>query len=109
MDSLELKSNLIDLESRILEIRNGIFDVASKESRLQEISKQLSSEDVWSDLDLSQKLSKEKASIEKSLTLFLNTEIQVNSKRRSLIVSCPSSLFLADWKGGGGRGAAPTE
>ena len=78
MDSLELKSNLIDLESRILEIRNGIFDVASKESRLQEISKQLSSEDVWSDLDLSQKLSKEKASIEKSLTLFLNTEIQVN-------------------------------
>ena len=78
MDSSELKSNLIDLESRILEIRNGIFDVASKESRLQEISKQLSSEDVWSDLDLSQKLSKEKASIEKSLTLFLNTEIQVN-------------------------------
>ena len=54
MDSSELKSNLIDLESRILEIRNGIFDVASKESRLQEISKQLSSEDVWSDLDLSQ-------------------------------------------------------
>ena len=43
MDSSELKSNLIDLKSRILEIRNGIFDVASKELRLQEISKQLSS------------------------------------------------------------------
>ena len=68
MDSSELKSNLIDLESRILEIRNGIFDVASKESRLQEISKQISSEDAWSDVDLCQKISKAKDKIENVLT-----------------------------------------
>tara|TARA_B100000768_G_scaffold48379_1_gene47205 strand:- start:27834 stop:28931 length:1098 start_codon:yes stop_codon:yes gene_type:complete len=78
MDSSELKSILLDLQSRIIEIRNGIFDVTSKEARLDEISSQLSQEDVWSNLDLSQKLSKEKASIEKSLTFFQTTEMQVN-------------------------------
>jgi len=78
MDSSELKSILLDLQSRIVEIRNGIFDVTSKEKRLNEISDQLSNEEVWSNLDLSQKLSKEKVSIEKSLTLFQSTEIQVS-------------------------------
>ena len=78
MDSSELKSILLDLQSRIVEIRNGIFDVTSKEKRLNEISDQLSKEEVWSNLDLSQKLSKEKVSIEKSLTFFQSTEMQVN-------------------------------
>ena len=78
MDSSELKSILLDLQSRIVEIRNGIFDVTSKEKRLNEISDQLSNEEVWSNLDLSQKLSKEKVSIEKSLTFFQSTEIQVS-------------------------------
>ncbi len=78
MDSSELKSILLDLQSRIVEIRNGIFDVTSKEKRLNEISDQLSKEEVWSNLDLSQKLSKEKVSIEKSLTFFQSTEMQVS-------------------------------
>ena len=78
MDSSELKSILLDLQSRIEEIRNGIFDVTSKENRLNEISDQLSKEEIWSNLDLSQKLSKEKVSIEKSLTFFQSTEIQVS-------------------------------
>ena len=78
MDSSELKSILLDLQSRIVEIRNGIFDVTFKEKRLNEISDQLSNEEVWSNLDLSQKLSKEKVSIEKSLTFFQSTEIQVS-------------------------------
>ena len=78
MDSSELKSILLDLQSRIVEIRNGIFDVTSKEKRLNEISDLLSNEEVWSNLDLSQKLSKEKVSIEKSLTFFQSTEIQVS-------------------------------
>ena len=78
MDSSELKSILLDLQSRIVEIRNGIFDVSSKEKRLNEISDQLSKEEVWSNLDLSQKLSKEKVSIEKSLTFFQSTEMQVS-------------------------------
>ena len=78
MDSSELKSILLDLQSRIVEIRNGIFDVTSKEKRLNEILDQLSKEEVWSNLDLSQKLSKEKVSIEKSLTFFQSTEMQVS-------------------------------
>jgi peptide chain release factor 2 len=77
MDNSELKSILLDLQSRILEIRNGIFDVTSKEKRLEDISNKLSQEKVWSDLDLSQKLSKEKSSIEKSLTFFQSTEMQI--------------------------------
>ena len=79
MDNSELKSILLDLQSRILEIRNGIFDVTSKEKRLEDISNKLSQEKVWSDLDLSQKLSKEKSSIEKSLTFFQSTEMQIGA------------------------------
>ena len=77
MDISELKAILLDLNDRVVEIRNGVFDVTSKEQRLDKISDELSKEEVWSDLDLSQKLSKEKASIEKSLNFFQNTETQV--------------------------------
>ena len=38
MDSIELKSNLTDLKVRLNEIREGIFDVSSKEQRLQKLS-----------------------------------------------------------------------
>ena len=77
MDISELKAILLDLNDRVVDIRNGVFDVTSKEQRLDKISDELSKEEVWSDLDLSQKLSKEKASIEKSLNFFQNTETQV--------------------------------
>ena len=77
MDISELKAILLDLNDRVVEIRNGVFDVTSKEQRLDKISDELSKEEVWSDLDLSQKLSKEKASIEKSLNFFQTTETQL--------------------------------
>ena len=66
MDSVELKSGLTDLKNRLVEIREGIFDVTGKEKRLKDIEADLSKEEVWSDLDLSQKISKEKTILEKS-------------------------------------------
>ena len=38
MDSAELKSGLTDLNLRLAEIREGIFDVSSKEKRLKAVS-----------------------------------------------------------------------
>ena len=55
MDSIELKSSLSNLKNRLNEIREGIFDVSSKEQRLEQIEADLSKEEVWSDLELSQK------------------------------------------------------
>ena len=63
MDSLELKSGLNDLKERLNEIREGAFDVSSKEKRLEEIEADLAKEEVWSDLELSQKISKEKTAL----------------------------------------------
>ena len=37
MDSSELKSGLNDLKLRLNEIREGVFDVQSKENRLKKI------------------------------------------------------------------------
>ena len=70
MDSIELKSNLSDLKFRLNEIREGVFDVSAKEQRLEQIEIDLAKEEVWSDLELSQKISKEKTAIEKSLINF---------------------------------------
>ena len=69
MDSGELKSGLNDLKLRLDEIREGVFDVSSKENRLKQIEEDLSKQEVWSDLELSQKISKEKTALEKPLTL----------------------------------------
>ncbi|MDB4158515.1 peptide chain release factor 2 [Gammaproteobacteria bacterium] len=78
MDSSELKSSLNDLKSRIDEIRDGTFNVPEKERRLKEIEIDLGKEEVWSDLELSQKISKEKTSIEKSLIVFNSVEERVS-------------------------------
>ena len=77
MDSVELKSGLNDLKERLNKIREGTFDVSSKEKRLQEIEADLAKEEVWSDLELSQKISKEKTALEKSLILFKSVEEKV--------------------------------
>ena len=69
MDFQELKLNLQDLQNRAKEIRDNVFKIEIKEKRLGEIEKQLTKEEVWSDLDLFQKLSKEKTSLEKVLVL----------------------------------------
>ena len=41
MDSGELKSGLNDLKLRLDEIREGVFDVSSKENRLKQIEEDL--------------------------------------------------------------------
>ena len=56
MDTIELKSSLKDLEIRLIEIRDGVFNLIAKEDRLKEIENDLTKEEVWSDLDLSQKI-----------------------------------------------------
>ena len=78
MDSAELKSGLTDLSLRLAEIREGIFDVSSKEKRLKVIEEDLAKEEVWSDLELSQKISKEKTALEKSLLSFKSVEEKVS-------------------------------
>ena len=78
MDSIELKSSLSNLKNRLNEIREGVFDVSAKEQRLEQIEIDLAKEEVWSDLELSQKISKEKTAIEKSLINFKSVEEKVS-------------------------------
>ena len=77
MDSSELKNSLNDLKIRLDNIKDGVFDITSKEKRLKEIESELSKEEVWSDLDLSQKISKEKTALEKTLNSFKSVEEKV--------------------------------
>ena len=78
MDSSELKNSLNDLKIRLDDIKDGVFDINSKEKRLKEIESELSKEEIWSDLDLSQKISKEKTALEKTLNSFKSVEEKVN-------------------------------
>ena len=68
MDLQELKTTLLDLQQRVDEIKINVLKIESKESRLKEIEKDLAKEEVWSDLELSQKLSKEKTALENGAT-----------------------------------------
>ena len=70
MDSQEIKLSINDLEERLDEIENSVLNIGAKEVRLKEIENQLSQEETWSDLDLSQTLNKEKTSIDKTLESF---------------------------------------
>ena len=70
MDIHELKASLIDLKSRLDEIKENVFKITTKEKRLLVIDNDLSKEEVWSDLELSQKLSKEKTLIQKTLASY---------------------------------------
>ena len=72
MDIQELKTLIISLKSRLHEIKENVFKIIEKEQRLTVIESELTKEEVWSDLELSQKLSKEKTSIEKTLTSYNN-------------------------------------
>jgi peptide chain release factor 2 len=77
MDSSELKNSLNDLKTRLDDIKDGVFDINFKEKRLKEIESKLSKEEIWSDLDLSQKISKEKTALEKTLNSFKSVEEKV--------------------------------
>ena len=87
MDFQELKLNLQDLLNRINEIRDNVFKIETKEKRLAEIEKQLTKEEVWSDLDLSQKLSKEKTSLEKVLSSYKTVSDKISDSQVLLEVS----------------------
>ena len=67
MDQAELNSSLNDLNQRLEEIANGPFALIDKQKRLKSIEGSLSTESVWSNLELSQSLNKEKSSLEKAL------------------------------------------
>ena len=87
MDFQELKLTLQDLKNRTDEIRDNVFKIESKEKRLDEIENQLTKEEVWSDLDLSQKLSKEKTSLEKILSSYKMVSDKVSDSQVLLDVS----------------------
>ena len=70
MDILELKSSLNSLKERLDEINRDVFKIDTKKKRLIQIEEELSQEKVWSDLDLTQKLSKEKTIIEKAISTY---------------------------------------
>ena len=92
MDINELKSNLSDLEIRLKDIKDNVLLIDSKKDRLNQIESDLSEEKVWSDLELSQKLSKEKTSIEKALNSFN----EVSDKLSDSIVLLDVSIEESD-------------
>ena len=87
MDFQELKLNLQDLLNRVNEIRDNVFKIETKENRLAEIEKQLTKEEVWSDLELSQKLSKQKTSLEKVLSSYKTVSDKISDSQVLLDVS----------------------
>ena len=87
MDFQELKLNLQDLLNRVNEIRDNVFKIETKKNRLAEIEKQLTKEEVWSDLELSQKLSKEKTSLEKVLSSYKTVSDKISDSQVLLDVS----------------------
>ena len=78
MDHTELNSSLNDLDMRLDSIASGPFNLAKKKLKLKEIDEKLTKEEVWSDLDLSQKLNKEKSQLEKSITNFISIKEKVS-------------------------------
>ncbi len=87
MDTQELKSTLSDLEVRLKDIKDNVLHIDLKIKRLVEIDNELSKEEVWSNLELSQKLSKEKTSIDKALTSFNNVSSKLSDSIILLDVS----------------------
>ena len=87
MDTQELKLILQDLHNRVDDIRDNALKIELKNKRLAEIENQLTKEEVWSDLNLSQKLSKEKTSLEKILDSYKIVADKVSDSQVLLDVS----------------------
>ena len=87
MDVQELKSTLSDLKIRLKDIKDNVLHIDLKIKRLAKIENELSKEEVWSNLELSQKLSKEKTSIDKALTSFNNVSSKLSDSIILLDVS----------------------
>ena len=91
MDIQELKSTLSELEERLDDIKINVYKIDSKKTRLQEIETQLSQEEVWSNLELSQKLSKEKTALEKTISSYDHVSVRLSDCRVLLDVSIEES------------------
>ena len=87
MDIQELKLTLSDLNERLNDIKINVYKIDSKKTRLQEIEFQLSQEKVWSNLELSQKLSKEKTALEKTISSYDNVSARLSDCQVLLDVS----------------------
>ena len=87
MDIQELKLTLSDLNERLNDIKINVYKIDSKKTRLQEIESQLSQEKVWSNLELSQKLSKEKTALEKAISSYDNVSARLSDCQVLLDVS----------------------
>ena len=72
-------------------ISGGIFDVARKQSSLEDINNRLSDESTWSNLELSQSLNKEKADLEKFLNSFLSVDEAINDNLDFLDIAIEES------------------
>jgi len=72
-------------------ISGGIFDVAQKQSSLEDIHSKLSDESTWSNLELSQSLNKEKADLEKFLDLFLSVDEAISDNLDFLDIAIEES------------------
>jgi len=87
MDIQELRLTLSDLNERLDDIKINVYKIDSKKTRLQEIESQLSQEKVWSNLELSQKLSKEKTALEKTISSYNNVSARLSDCQVLLDVS----------------------
>ena len=87
MDIQELKLTLSDLNERLNDIKINVYKIDSKKTRLQEIESQLSQEKVWSNLELSQKLSKEKTALEKTISSYDSVSARLSDCQVLLDVS----------------------
>ena len=87
MDIQELKLKLSDLNERLNDIKINVYQIDSKKTRLQEVESQLSQEKVWSNLELSQKLSKEKTALEKTISSYDNVSARLSDCQVLLDVS----------------------
>ena len=87
MDAQELKVTLLDLKSRLEDIKVNVFQIEDKKKRLEEIENELSQEKVWSDLELSQKLSKEKTNLQKIISKYETVDQKVSDSEVLIDIS----------------------
>ena len=87
MDAQELKATLLDLKSRLEDIKVNVFQIEDKKRRLEEIENELSQEKVWSDLELSQKLSKEKTNLQKIISKYETVDQKVSDSEVLIDIS----------------------
>ncbi len=61
-----VRQRITDLTDRVLSLR-GIFDYDAKKERLEEVTRELESPDVWNNAEYAQNLGRERSSLEKTV------------------------------------------